>query len=63
MTYEELAADARRDAYYEWLDEQPRCKHCGTSWREEGSIHNEETDEYFCDQDCVDSYEQEMAEQ
>ena len=30
MTDEELEADVRRDRYYEWLDEQPKCQHCGT---------------------------------
>lgn len=61
MMWEELEADARRDRYYEWLDEQPKCKHCGTLWKDEGSIYNEDRDEYFCDQACVDEYNEEHS--
>ena len=63
MMREELEADIRADAYYEWLNEQPKCEHCGTLWREEGNIYDEETDEYYCDQECVDNHEREIAEQ
>ena len=63
MMNEELEADERKDRYYEWLDEQPKCRHCGTLWREEGSIYDEESDEYFCDQDCVDEHEEEQKRQ
>jgi hypothetical protein len=62
MMMEELEADARNDRYQEWLEDQPKCRKCGTLWREEGSIYDEERDEYFCDQACVDEHEQEMAE-
>lgn len=59
---EELEADIRKDAYYEWLDEQPKCKQCGTLWKEEGSIYDENCDDYYCDQECVDNYEVGRAE-
>jgi hypothetical protein len=62
MMIEELEADERRDRYNEWLDEQPKCRYCGTLWREEGSIYDEERDEYFCDQACVDKHEEGRAE-
>ena len=62
MMWEELEADIRRERYYEWLDEQPKCKQCGTLWKEEGSIYDEDRDEYFCDQACVDEYNEERDE-
>jgi hypothetical protein len=63
MMIEELEADARRDAYYEWLDEQPKCRYCRKLWREEGGIYDEDRDEYFCDQKCVDGQEEERSVQ
>jgi len=62
MTYEELEADIRSDRYYEWLDEQPKCRHCRKLWREEGSIYDEDRDEYFCNQKCLDNYESDRDE-
>jgi hypothetical protein len=62
MMMEELEADERGDRYHEWLDEQPKCRTCGTLWREEGSIYDEENDEYFCDQTCVDKLEEARSE-
>jgi hypothetical protein len=62
MMYEELEADERRDAYHEWLDEQPKCRQCGTLWDEKSGIYDEEYDRYFCDQSCVENFEQDQAE-
>jgi hypothetical protein len=62
MMREELEADIRSERYQEWLDEQPKCKHCGTLWREEGGIYDENCDDYYCDQECVDNYENDRAE-
>ena len=62
MTYEELEADARNDRYYEWLEEQPKCRTCGTVVKEDAGIYDEDRDEYFCNQKCVDNYESDRAE-
>jgi hypothetical protein len=62
MMFEELEADERRDAYYEWLDDQPKCRRCRKLWKEEGGIYDEDRDEYFCDQKCVDKHEVDRAE-
>ena len=29
MMKAELEADIRADRYYEWLEGQPKCRHCG----------------------------------
>jgi hypothetical protein len=63
MMIEELEADARAVRYYEWLEDQPKCRHCRKLWREEGGIYDEENDEYFCDQGCVDGHEEERSVQ
>jgi len=62
MMREELEADIRSERYQEWLDEQPKCKYCGKLWKEETGIYDEDCDEYFCDQTCVDNYEENRAE-
>jgi hypothetical protein len=62
MTYEELEADIRNDRYYEWLDEQAKCRKCGTVVKEDAGIYDEDRDEYFCDQKCVDNYESDRDE-
>ena len=61
MMKEELEADIRQERYQEWLDEQPKCKYCGKLWREEGGIYDENCDDYYCDQACVDGYEEERS--
>jgi NAD-dependent SIR2 family protein deacetylase len=62
MTYEELEADIRNDRYYEWLDEQAKCRKCGTVLKEDVGIYDEDRDEYFCNQKCLDNYESDRDE-
>jgi len=62
MTYEELEADARADRYYEWLEDQPKCRKCGKLWKEATGIYDEDRDEYYCNQKCVDNYESDRDE-
>ena len=62
MMKDEIEADIRADRYYEWLDDQPKCKQCGKLWREEAGIYDENCDDYYCDQACVDEYESDRSE-
>ena len=47
MTYEELEADSATDRYYEWLEDQPKCRKCGKLWKEATGIYDEDRDEVF----------------
>jgi hypothetical protein len=61
MTREELEADIRADNYWEWRKDQPECEYCHKLWTEDG-IYDEDRDEYFCNQACQESHEQDRAE-
>ena len=63
MMKDELEADIRSERYHEWLDEQPKCRYCGTLWREEGGIYDENCDDYYCDQACIDGLRREEQRQ
>jgi hypothetical protein len=61
MTREELEADIRNERYQEWRKDQPECEFCHKLWTEDG-IYDEDRDQYFCDDECKESYEQNKAE-